>query len=163
MSEIGATSRDLCLATFHLRSNVNNSRSDSRALPLVTIAPPHWLHHLCLAMYVPLPQQLQHGQNMVTGKCYCIDNKGLNVRDPNVSLSAGSSACPHHLSPRHFRSGTLQQRMQATQQSGHCRPRHLCNTVQAAASTQLEIAADDKWIQRTLSSHTDNHRPQNET
>lgn len=78
-------------------------------------------------------------------------------------MVTGPNACPHHLSPRHFRCGTLQQRMQATQQSGHCRYRRLCNTVQAAASTQLEIVADDKWIQRTLSSHTDNHRPQNET
>ena len=80
-----------------------------------------------------------------------------------LSCSAGPSACPHHLSPRHFRCGSLQQRRQATQQSGHCRQRRLCNIAQAAASTQLEIVADDKWIQRTLSGHTDNHRPQHET
>ena len=75
--------------------------------------------------------------------------------------TTGTCLCPHHLAPRHFRCGSLQQRTQHHQQNGHCHKRLRCRSAQAAAPTQLEAVAEDKWIQRTLSVHNGGHRSQN--
>ena len=76
--------------------------------------------------------------------------------------TVGNALCPHHLAQRKFRTGSLQQRTQQRRKHSHSHRKLDCKSAPAAAPTQLEAVAEDKWIQRTLTSHSNGHSSDND-
>lgn len=107
----------------------------------------------------PVAQGSQHGQMHLKGIAsnLCEVPETCVVYECAFHHTVGHASCPHGLAPRSFRTGSLQQRTQQPQQRSRVHRDFICRSAQAAAPTQLEAVAEDKWIQRTLSRHSDAH------
>lgn len=110
-------------------------------------------------MHPPVAQNSQFNQAHLTGTASDV-REVLNVWVARLTVPAqtvGNAFCPHQLAPRKFRTGSLQQRTQQRRKHSHSHRKLDCKSAQAAAPTQLEAVAEDKWIQRTLTSHSNGH------